>query len=175
MLLDISSALREQEVEIPFTHEETVPPQMILGELITFDEPVLLKGTFCLIEKRLLLRGTIETTVHAQCANCLTPVSLSLTVPFDEVFQQIDRRRPSEETEDEEQLTFEGYQIELEQLTLTLILLDLPIRFLCKNDCPGFSDKLQQMNEQANACQDELDHEHPFAALQQLLTKDQEV
>ena len=78
-----------------------------------------------------------------------------------------------EEAEDDERLAFEGSKVELHQLALTLTLLELPIRFVCEPECDVMK-KARQDNE-SHACQKELPDQHPFSALQQLLTKDQEV
>ena len=50
----------------------------------------------------------------------------------------------------------------------------LPIRFLSKEDCPGLGET-HPVDVDFSLCQKELPGQHPFAALQQLLTKDEEV
>jgi len=56
---------------------------------------------------------------------------------------------------------------------LTLTLLELPIRFECEPECEVM--KQARQDNESHACQKELPDQHPFSALQQLLTKDQEV
>ena len=75
--------------------------------------------------------------------------------------------------DDDEQMTFEGKEIDLAQLALTLTVLELPMRFECES-CSDRSDE-EDVGEETRACQKETPMEHPFSALQQLLTKDQEV
>ena len=58
---------------------------------------------------------------------------------------------------------------------LTLTLLDLPIRFECGDDCPVLTRLHAEDDETTHACQKDMPDQHPFSALQQLLTKDQEV
>lgn len=171
MLLDVSTALREPGKEFAFIHPETIPPQDILGETVTFENPVRIDGVFSMTDNTLHMKGKLVAVVHTRCANCLEQVTSTLAIPFDEVFTHQDMR---EELEDEDQLSFQGSKVEMSHLALMLAVLEMPMRFLCKEDCEGF---IQQMpdNQQANACQEELNNEHPFAALQQLLTKDQEV
>ena len=45
----------------------------------------------------------------------------------------------------------------------------LPMRFLCKPDCQGYVQYLDE--EDPDTCQKELTGQHPFAALQQLLSQ----
>lgn len=177
MLLDVSRALREKGTEFPFTHTEEIPPQHILGDTVTFDSPVLMEGIYSMGEKKLRIAGTLRTTVHAHCANCLADVTEKLIVPFDEVFKHVTRyeMQLSDDCPVEDNWQFDGYQVDLSQIALTLAVLALPIRFLCREDCDGYKQELKRFQQQANACREELTQEHPFAALQQLLTKDQEV
>ena len=82
-----------------------------------------------------------------------------------------------EEADDLDQtdrLAYDGPQLAVDQLALTLVVLELPMRFLCKEECEGLPG-ITQMNREADADQDELTTQHPFSALQQLLNKDQEV
>ncbi len=180
MLLDITNAIRQQGVEHPFLHCETIPPQEIFGETVQFEE-IRLSGTFCLEEKALRLKGELTGIARGKCYACLAPVAYPLRVPFDELFHQMDRREAlaerekngDQETFGEERLAFEGSRVELSHLALTLAVLDLPMRFRCETDCA--QGKALRDNHLSHACQKELPDQHPFSALQQLLTKDQEV
>lgn len=180
MLLDVSSALRNLGESFPFIHEEKIAPQLILGETIEFDEPVLLKGSMKASQAVVYLSGELEAVVRAHCSRCLEPMSFKLSVPFNERFiKQGDRagsenRAKAEDLDEfEEVQAFQGYQIDLSELALSLAVLELPMNFLCREDCEGLSYE-QEAENKVNACQ-EAYIEHPFAALQKMLTKDQEV
>ncbi len=181
MLLDVSRAIRSKGEEFPFFHRDEIPPQEIFGDTVTFD-PVVMSGFFCLEDKMLRLRGVLETAAHGKCAACLAPVTLPVRVEFDESFYHMDRREALAERErasdaaralEEERLAFEGSGVELSHLALTLAVLELPMRMLC--DPPCGSMKALSEEQPSHACQKELPDQHPFSALQQLLTKDQEV
>lgn len=174
MALDISRALRSPGESFPFRHEEALPPQEVLGDTVTFDDPVVMEGEFTLNEGRLRLRGWLSTVAHAACANCLAPARYPIRVRFDEVFERRDRAAKAEDVLDEpDRLAYDGPQLELHHLALTLAVLELPIRFLCQEDCRGLQNVTRM--EDPTAGQKELPSEHPFSALQQLLNKDQEV
>ncbi len=173
MMMDVSQALRTPGEAFPFRHEEALPPQDILGEEVTFPDPVVLEGTYTMADDTLLIKGSLHATAHASCANCLEPVVYALTVPVEETFSHTERAVPEdEEGAWEEQFSFTGSRVELSPLATTLVLLALPIRFLCKKGCKGLQDAISQDN---NNSQKDLPEAHPFSALQQLLTKDQEV
>ena len=57
----------------------------------------------------------------------------------------------------------------LEKLAMSYAVMHLPMRFLCKPDCQGYVQYLDE--EDPDTCQKELTGQHPFAALQQLLSQ----
>lgn len=163
MLLDVSRALRNPGEQFPFVHHECIPPQEISGETVTFDDPVILEGRYSMSGDELTLDGTLTAAAHSRCCNCLEPATVSLRVPFHEVFTKVERM--TEEMEyDPDRWMFSGSKVELEHLTLTLALLELPIRFLCKPDCEGYKTMAPQYTAGRR--------ENPFAVLQNLVTND---
>ncbi|MBR1586413.1 MAG: DUF177 domain-containing protein [Clostridia bacterium] len=175
MLLDISRALRTPGEEIPFQHRDAIPPQDIFGETVTFDD-VILTGHYSVADESLRIRGTLTATAHGHCAWCLEPVDYPVEVPFDEAFTRINKYTRKEETPDEEErLMYEGSKVELSHLAMTLAVLDLPIRFECGEGCPAQAGLPSDDTPYLSDCQKDMPDQHPFSALQQLLTKDQEV
>lgn len=175
MLLDISRALRAPGEDFPFLHREAIPPQEIFGETVTFDD-TLLSGHFSLAGESLHIRGMLRTTAHGCCAGCLKPVSFPMEIPFDEIFTRQGHCPQEEETPgEEERLVFEGSKAELSHLALTLAVLELPMRFVCGENCPALDAVRPDDTPLTHACQKDMPDQHPFSALQQLLTKDQEV
>ncbi len=175
MLLDISRALRAPGEEIPFLHRDAIPPQEIFGETVTFDD-VILSGHYSFAGDSLRLEGVLTTTAHGACAGCLAPVAFPVEVPFDEVFTRLTRYAPQQEEDpEEERLVFEGSRVELSHLALTLAVLALPMRFECGESCPALARLQPDDSQPTHACQKDMPDQHPFSALQQLLTKDQEV
>lgn len=176
MLLDISSALRHPGEEFSFDHAENIPDQQIAAETVTFDAPARLTGTFVLSGGKLRLKGRLSATARAQCANCLEAAAYELDVPFDEIFLREQDLPPARDQLDEDdRLVFSGPQVDLAPLTLTLALLELPMRFLCRPDCPGLIGQQEHLTTQATAAEDNGEANRPFSALKHLLTKDEEV
>ena len=177
MLLDISRALRAPGEEIPFLHRDAIPDQEIFGETVTFSD-VILSGFYSSVDETLRIWGTLRAVAHGHCAGCLQPVDYQVDVPFDETFLRQSRFPRQEEAsqEEEEEWFYEGSKVELAHLAMTLAVLDLPIRFECGEDCPALA-RLSSEDDVStlDACQKDMPDQHPFSALQQLLTKDQEV
>ena len=116
------------------------------------------------------MEGELRTVAHAPCARCMQPASAPVIVRFDETF-----RRDANETEDES-FRYEGKTLPLDHMTLTLVMLNLPMRFLCKEDCEGSPEwQAWQNASPKSSCEDGSPTQRPFEALQRLLTKDEEV
>ena len=175
MLLDISRATRAPGEEIPFLHRDEIPPQEIFGETITFDD-VLLEGRYSVTGDSLHIQGKLTAKAQGKCARCLKPVTYPVDVDFDEIFTRQTRFTQQEEEApgEEERLMYEGSKVDLSHLSMTLAVLNLPIRFEC-GECPAPAEEPPEDTQTTHACQKDMPDQHPFSALQQLLTKDQEV
>ena len=148
MVLDVSQAFLQPGERIAFRHEEPIPPQLIFGESITFPAPAVMEGDFLLEGSTLYLTGTLDVTAHGHCAFCLNEVRYPIRKDFSEVFLHLDRmtRQTQQGTDDDEQMTFEGKEIDLAQLALTLTVLELPMRFEC-DSCSEGSDEEEGSEE----------------------------
>ena len=169
MELDVSKAFLAPGKEFPFEEKLALPPQDVAGETVTFED-VTVQGVYTMLEDSVHLRGTLETIARGECAMCMEEASVPLNVSFAEVF-----RKGADETEEEE-FCLEGKSISLSQMALTLVMLNLPMRFLCRESCKG-SPALQrwQKNSISSSHDEGTLTRRPFEALQSLLKKDEEV
>ncbi len=161
-------ALRNPGTEYAFQAEQELAPQDVCGTQVCFD-PVQLRGKLCAQEDgSVTLEGTLSTMAHTSCANCLSPVSKPVEGDFCETFLH------GGDPEDDESFAYEGSRIELDKLTLFYVMLNLPLRFLCSEDCAGWQQYVTDSvsgGDETSLCQDELNVQRPFAALQQLLAE----
>lgn len=168
MKLNVSEALRNPGQEYAFQGEQTIAPVDVNCETITFDTVVLSGAFFTDDDGGVTVDGKLTTVAHAQCANCLEPAKADIEAPFHETFVR------GGDPNDDEIFAYEGYQVEFDKLAMSYAVMALPIRFLCKEDCEGLGETIA-VDTDHSLCQKELPGQHPFAALQQLLTKDEEV
>ena len=163
MKLDVLQILRDPGTEYAFSAEQTMAPQDVNGMEVSFD-PVTLTGVLVAGEDgSVTVDGKLTTVAHAQCANCLAPASSVVEGSFRETFIH------GGDPEDDESFAYEGSALELEKLTLCYVMLNLPMRFLCREDCEcTFEDAGEDVTL---LCQDDLNVQRPFAALQQLLAE----
>ncbi|HLL74966.1 MAG TPA: DUF177 domain-containing protein [Pyrinomonadaceae bacterium] len=86
------------------------------------------------------VRGSLQTSVELHCDRCLGPVPVPVNVDFVANFV-----RPSEPTaearelhdEDLEVSVYDGDSVDLDEIVREQILLALPARQLCREDCKG--------------------------------------
>ncbi|MBR6029468.1 MAG: DUF177 domain-containing protein [Clostridia bacterium] len=166
MKLDVAQAIRQPGTAFPFRAEQAIAPQEIYGDPVTFD-PAVMEGTYRAQEDgTVTVTGRLSVTAHAKCANCLRPAQAEVSAGFEEDFLF------GGDPEDDEVFVYSGSAIELDRLALTYAMLNLPMRFLCSADCPGLQEYVAD-DKTVSLCQKELPGQHPFAALQRLLTEEE--
>lgn len=88
------------------------------------------------------LRGEIRATVEAACDRCLRPVTLPLELEFRESLMPFGAETVSKEetvlqSADLHYSVYEGDEIDVDELVREQVLLALPIRLVCRDDCKG--------------------------------------
>jgi uncharacterized protein len=166
MELDVTQALLNPGEAFPFSEKIGVSPQDVSGETVAFED-VALTGTYSAMDGAVRLKGSLSAKAHAPCAMCLKDVALPMEIPFAETF-----RKDAVETEDEA-FAYEGSKVSLDHLSLTLLVLNLPMRFLCGEECRGSKEYRRYSAIDGNSFKE--DTQRPFEALKQLLKEDEEV
>ena len=168
MELDVSQGFLHPATAFPFKADLTLEAQDVGGETVTFD-PVTLEGTYFVVDDTVRLEGRLTTTARAVCALCLGPAAKPVEVAFDETF-----RKDANETEDE-CFRYEGKAVPLDHMALTLIMLNLPMRFVCGGaDCHAAAE-LKAWNEETKVWREEPESEgtyRPFEGLDALLRRE---
>ncbi len=163
MKLDVSDALSHPGQEYSFSGTQAIADQEIGGDTVRIDDCAV-GGVFLSDEDgNITVRGKLTTVAHAPCANCLEDASAEVGNEFDETFLR------NGDMEDNEIFAYEGHEIPLDKLVMSYAVMALPIRFLCREDCPGFEYR------DPEAAPSEPGIQYPFAGLRQLLEKKQEV
>lgn len=167
MILDINRALSIPGVE----HAFDISLSEAEGEMkVLFPDGVRVWGTVMGAGETVFVRGTVEALIDADCARCLTPIHVAVTAPLDEVYaKEVD-------PDDPEKLAYSGHTLDISEQVHAAFLLNMPMRFLCREDCPGLCPGCgANLSQGSCSCQKELPQQHPFSALQSLLTEDEEV
>ena len=163
MELDVSSALSHPGQEFPFSGTQAIADQEIYGTIVRIDD-CLIEGTLMADDEgNINVKGRLVTRAHAPCANCLKDATAEIENDFTEDFVR------NGDPEDDEIFSYEGHLLSLEKLVMSYTVMALPIRFLCREDCPGFEYK------DPDTAPVEPGIQYPFAGLKQLLEQSEEV
>jgi uncharacterized protein len=93
--------------------------------------PVVIDARFESVMDGVLLTADVEVPVEAECGRCLDPLELAIRVPIQELFAYVP------DPDDEDSLTLDGDQLDLEPVVRDAVVLALPFNPLCDPDCPG--------------------------------------
>ena len=172
MKLDVLQALRNPGTEYAFSAEQELAPQDVGGSEVIFDAVKLTGKLVAGEDGSVTVEGKLSAVAHAQCAKCLAPAISPVEGDFRETFIH------GGDPEDDESFAYNGGALDFDKLTLFYVMFNLPMRFLCKEECEGLSMYLGADvtistgdDETTSLCQDELNVQRPFAALQQLLAE----
>lgn len=134
---------------------ETVPaPEGIGIPVIAIPEgsPIELDLRLESVSEGVLVTGVADVHLHGECARCLTPIEQEREVDIQELFVYEDRQLEEESEEDVARM--EGELLDLEPTLRDAVVLDLPFRPLCREDCAGLC---QECGANLN---DDPDHDH---------------
>ena len=105
--------------------------------------------------QKITVTGRIGLTVRFLCDRCLEPV----LYPFDISFEkEVDMRQSDEERKAEldEQAYIQGFELDTEQLLSEELLIHMPMKILCREDCKGICNRCgANLNQGPCHCKEE--------------------
>lgn len=142
------------------------------------DFPIIEKNPFSLQitnqeNKRLMLQGSTDVTIAIPCDRCLEDVPVKLTLDICKKYLLGDAEISEESMEETDQLT--GTELNVDSLIYDEILVNWPMKVLCREDCKGICKKCGiNLNKKTCDCpKTELDPR--MAAIQDVFNKFKEV
>lgn len=123
------------EYEFPISYE---------GSDYGFPEPAKVHGEIRNAGGYIPFSATCEVKVNGACARCLAPVSETVTVEISRAVAT----ELTEEDEADEYIVAEDGQIEIGETVEDELVLSLPSRLLCREDCKGLCHRCgRNLNE----------------------------
>lgn len=112
-----------------------------VDERIRLIEPVQVKGNVKLTGNEVSVSGHVETRAQLECDRCLKPVELPVNADFAlEYITGADYESSSAAALSEEEMSvsvFDGESVDVDEIVKEQILLAVPARTLCREDCKG--------------------------------------
>lgn len=167
-MIDVSAALKNPGQAHPFECALTLEPMDVLGDEVRLTD-ILLEGEVTGAGESVGVRGTARAVLTAHCARCLREVSQPLQAEIDEVFvREADPENP-------DQRLLDGHEIDLSVPVREALLLEMPMRLLCRKDCGGLCPVCgANRSENLCGCPKGEPEANPFALLRELLPSDDE-
>lgn len=131
MKLNVADIQKEVSAAKEFEDELNFRDISWQGELLEFHEPLHIKGRIVNDGELLVLTANVRGTVILQCGSCMESYEQNLDFSFEARL-----KKPSGQ-EDPDYFLYEGNEIDLSEIVMEFLLLELPIKRRCKEDCKG--------------------------------------
>lgn len=124
-----------------FAHTYQPDELDLMDERVDLTQPVEVSGRVGASGSEIRVSGAVETRVKVECDRCLNtleiPVSASFTLQYI-TGQEYESSHVAELTPDEMAVAvFDGEAIDVDEIVREQILLAVPDRALCREDCKG--------------------------------------
>jgi len=112
-----------------------------VDERVTLIEPAAVAGKIRLAGNEVFVNGHIDTRAQVECDRCLLPVEFPVSTDFQLEYvsgSDYESSQAAELTEAELSVSvFDGETIDVDEIVKEQILLTVPTRLLCREDCKG--------------------------------------
>ena len=97
-----------------------------------FREPIRIHGAVTVRAGVVTLSAQVGFVYHGACDRCLTPFTKTYDIPLEHTLVTT-----LENEENDDFILLDNYQLNLDDLVLADVLLELPYKSLCREDCRG--------------------------------------
>ena len=88
--------------------------------------------------REVYLKGVVKTDVKLQCSRCTEEYDYNIRADFALYYMQTSENYDAEITDEEiATFAFSGYELDITDRIRETLILEVPIRGLCKEDCKG--------------------------------------
>lgn len=137
--------------EKPFEVEGSFDPMQVGGETVEFDGPVSVRGKVERVRSGARLRGQVTAPVRLRCGRCLDRYQTVLSPEVEILLHGADP-----DLAEDDSIPY-APQVDLAPAVEEAIVLELPVRPLCRPDCQGLCPRCGARREDGCACEDEPD------------------
>ena len=153
MILDMMPILSGSSQQIDFDFVFTPNEDSLLVAVysdVDFTEPITVTGYVKNMAGYMVLSANVKVTYHTMCARCAEPVSSTLEISFEK-----DIASSTDVSEDnDDYIIIEDKKVDLLPTVEEEIMLEMPSRTLCKEDCLGLFQKCgKNLNEGDCSCE----------------------
>ncbi|MCM1262541.1 MAG: DUF177 domain-containing protein [Butyrivibrio sp.] len=135
MFVNLTDVLSSEDEKLSLQVETDMTEVSIGGEIfqITGKSPIQLDVTN-IGKNKAMIKGRAEFTFSMSCDRCLEPVEETMTL---NVCRNVCSPDEPDALTDDTQSFMDGYQLNVEDLLNNEILINWPMKILCRPDCKG--------------------------------------
>lgn len=155
MLIDLTDIIKNENGKLNICEDFDMPSVSFMGEEFEFSNPFKACGAIINNSKTLELDIEVSGKATVHCARCAVPLEVSVQFPVKETLMREGEANP----EDDEIILYQGKEIELDDILVSNFLMNVPIKYLCREDCKGLCPHCgANLNEQTCDCdKDDID------------------
>lgn len=140
VVVNVSRIWKEKGASLPIELEKEVEPLEAGEETIPFVEPWRVRGEITNAGRVLVAKGKLTTAVELVCHRCLQRFRYPIAVTWECAFSRtVGSSQGIDDEEGEEIYPCSGEEVDLSEPLRQEVILSLPMRWLCSEECPGLA------------------------------------
>lgn len=134
-ILDVEQLkkVKGERQRVSFTSE--LPFLTVEGEKYEFTKPLQFDLVLTNIGNGINVEGSMSFEIKVECSRCLENISFNMDAMFNEVYY--DKTFQVSVKDNEEWIAYSGDTIDITPEALGTILINVPLRFICHEECRG--------------------------------------
>ena len=166
MIIDINPILKGETNELTVDYSLSIDESV---EDITFPDKISVTGSVKNMAGYITLTLDADVKYETACARCLVPIKAEKSISLNKTV--ITNTEDFQDTENDDYIVSEDGYIDSDETLIEQIVLELPLRHLCKPDCKGLCPKCgADLNISECGC-DTTEPDPRFDVLRKLLEK----
>jgi Predicted metal-binding, possibly nucleic acid-binding protein len=133
MKINVSGILKGMGSRIEINDSINIPLISFKGEDIPVNSPITVKASITNTGDYLLAEGGIKAELTLECSRCTEKFNYTAESHFEEKFSNSHDKMEN----DEDIIIFEGDSIDLTDVVIGNLLLSLPMKYICSENCKG--------------------------------------
>ena len=133
MMYDVSSVLKAEGESLSVSGKVNFSQDSLSGTGPFFHDDVWFEGTITNIGDLLEFKANVKGSFTALCARCMKELEKDFDIDFIEMLVN-----STDDVSDRDAvLIFEGHEVDLDDIIESNILVNLSLKYLCREDCKG--------------------------------------
>lgn len=177
MRIDLTCLLEGKKTELTVDFDVTPREEDVtLPHGITLTEPVKVTARIKDNHGYLTLTADAVAAYETACDRCLAPISTGVSFSIERLIESKGAHALPDgiDADDEDILTMTNGTVEIDADIVEALVLELPMRHVCREDCPGLCPKCgKRLADGDCGCKNEKEIDPRLKVLQKLLEKPQ--